>query len=338
MLLEPFGMGDAISLEPLVRELQRQGREVRICARAAWRELYPAALVKRWVDARIPWSSYDEQDKYSPAALLSPEFRAFRSALAEAARGTVGVDTRGDPRSVLLLHLAGCRSVLSLSHYLGSDFGNVRAAATHVEFADDLKRWELNLRFLGPLGLSAPAAIAAPRFQHLCLGSKANSRTVGFVPIAPWEGKHWGAARWAALGDELRSAGLEPLGLCGPRQSAAARAELGGLVEVREQTSLAGWAQSFAGCAMVVAVDTGPMHLADALGVPTLAIFGQGKLPLWAPSGKLGRVIHHQQEDGFSLCHPIIENAALGRQWMDRITVEEVLEAVRKIPAPRGTG
>ena len=331
LLLEPFGMGDVISLEPLVRELLRQGREVRFCARATWRELYPSVPAAHWVDARIPWTSYDERGKYSFRALCSAEFREFRGALREAASGAIGLDTRGDPRSILLLRLAGCRDVLSLSHYLGSDFRNVAAAAPQVEFADDLKRWELNLRFLPPLGLKPADTVAPPRFTHLAEAREPMRGRIGFIPVAPWSGKHWSHERWLELNRRLRVEGRETLGLCGPNQAAVARAELGDTVEIRECNSLAEWARALAACAQVVAVDTGPTHLADALGVPTLALFGQGKLPLWSPSGPRSRALHHQADADFVLCHPLVKNASLGRKFMERITVQEVLEAVRNI-------
>jgi ADP-heptose:LPS heptosyltransferase len=76
------------------------------------------------------------------------------------------------------------------------------------------------------------------------------------------------------------------------------------------------------------------MHLADALGIPVIALFGQGKLPLWAPSGQQSRIVTHQDDPDFFLCHPIEENTAFARQFMDRISVAEVLAAVEALSLP----
>ena len=328
-ILEPYGMGDVISLEPLVRELRRQDREVRLGANAAWHELFPDHTNMRWVNTRIPWTSYDDGRKYGLREFFSDEFRRCRAELRGACNGAIGLDTRGDPRSVMLLWRAGCREVYSLSHYLGSNFRNVRSAAQAVEFVEDIHRWQMNLRFLAPLGLSTTPGIAPPEFPHLAPKRTVTPKRLGFIPIAPWTGKSWGRGKWQELQLQLVARGFETVGLCGPQQTAAAQLELGTSVPVQECTALAAWAQELTACRLVVSVDTGPMHLADALRVPTLALFGQGKLPLWSPNGPRSAVIHHQEAPDFKLCHPVEENAWRGRIAMERISVAEVADAVQ---------
>src|SRR4051794_40180727 len=52
LLIEPFGLGDVISYEPLIRTLRGHGREVIFCAPAEWRALFPDV---RWVNSAIAW-------------------------------------------------------------------------------------------------------------------------------------------------------------------------------------------------------------------------------------------------------------------------------------------
>jgi ADP-heptose:LPS heptosyltransferase len=114
-----------------------------------------------------------------------------------------------------------------------------------------------------------------------------------------WQVNDWGDANWAALlrslstewrdqalvffgaGDELdRSAGLAAewqgptLNLCGhlpPRVSGAALRR----------------------ALVFVGHDSGPMHLASAVGVPCVALFGNRCPPrLWHPVGQYHRLIH----------------------------------------------
>jgi ADP-heptose:LPS heptosyltransferase len=73
------------------------------------------------------------------------------------------------------------------------------------------------------------------------------------------------------------------------------------------------------------------MHLADALGVPMVALFGPGLLPLWAPNSRLSRVVSHQHDADFRACHQVEANIALGREFMHRIQPAEVLAALRQI-------
>lgn len=328
LILEPFGMGDIISYQPFIHSLLASNYEVCICGREEWRDFYPE--IKCWVASRIPWSSYDEESKYGLARYRSPAFREFWRQLKDASRGAIGIDTRGDIRSVLLLYLAGCRSVLTLSNYLGSDLRNARAAARSIPFDPNLRRWEMNMLFLQAFGVTARPG--SPRFPHLARPRVPFAeRRLGIVPIAPWNGKLWGLERWREFIVNAGKVGWDVTALCGPKQSVAARNEVGEQVRVVECPSIKSWAVELQKFSAIVTVDTGPMHLADALGLPLVALFGQGLLPLWAPSGPLARVVSHQDDADFQVCHPVEANTPLGRHFMRRIQPAEALETLRQI-------
>ncbi len=331
VIIEPFGLGDIISHEPLVRALRQAGWKVTLCGRPEWRVLFPGIP---WVDSEAPWGRHARAEKYVLREYLSPAFARFLRALRNSTRGAVGIDTRGDIRSVLLLHLAGCRRVITISNYAASNLRILPGAAERMEFSNRLRRWQMNLRCAEPLGLNA-AGLTPPAFPHLRV-SAATRSCVGLVPIAPWKGKWWDQEKWIQLAVQLQSFGLEVRGLCGPGQRDLARAELGGNVEVLECRTVEEWARRVQEHVAVVTLDSGPMHLADALGVPVIALFGQGSLPLWAPSGPASITVHHQTDPDFKLAMPTEENTASGRQFMGRISVEEVLAALaRSIPQPR---
>jgi ADP-heptose:LPS heptosyltransferase len=131
--------------------------------------------------------------------------------------------------------------------------------------------------------------------------------------VAPWRGKLWEPEKWRELVARLQALGWQLVGLCGPQQSAAARAALGADVPVTECDGLAAWAMELARSRLAVTLDTGPMHLAAALGVPLVALFGQGLLPLWHPAGARSVVVSHQADADFKPCHPLEENAAVER-------------------------
>lgn len=323
VMIEPFGLGDAISHEPLARALRESGWNVTLCARPEWRVLFPGLA---WVNSEAPWGRHARAQKYVIREYFGPALRAFLQALRGAGRGAVGLDTRGDIRSVLLLHLAGCRRVITISSYAGSNLRILPGAAERVKFSPDLRRWEMNLRCAEPLGLNV-SRVAPPSFPHL-RNSAAPSRRVGLVPIAPWEGKWWQCEKWSQLVAQLKVRGVEAVGLCGPGQGDLARRELGGDTQVIECSTVEDWAQRLQEFAAVVTLDSGPMHLADALGVPVMALFGQGSLPLWAPSGPASAVITHQGDPDFRLAMPTEENTESGREFMRRISVEEVLAAL----------
>lgn len=331
--IEPFGMGDVITHEPLLRLLQAHGLRVTFCARPEWRKLFPNL---NWVDANVAWGRHAPAEKYVLGAYTDPAFRQFFANLRSACRGAIGIDTRGDIRNVILLYLAGCRQVITLSNYLGTNLRTPSAAATIVNFSRKLRRWELNLNCAEPLGIRR-GSIASPSFPHLKTQTE-STRRVGLVPVAPWTGKWWQPEKWAALIDELQRQGYEPLGLCGPGQLTIAREQLGTKVPVLENNSVEGLATELQRCAALITLDSGPMHLADALGVPVVALFGLGVLPLWAPSGLKSVVISHLTNEAFRVTLPTEENTPLGREAMSRIEVGEVMAAftntLNAVPGP----
>lgn len=334
VLLEPYGMGDVISLEPLVRQLRAAGWQVQLAARPAWRELFPAGHVDGWCDFTAPWSRYEAGQKYRLASLFGAELRESRKRLREAAAYTVGIDPRGDVRSVHLLWLAGCRQVWSLDHYLGTNLALPASAASRLPSDLARQRWQLNLSFFKALTGRA-AAEQPPDLRHLIpVGVQSIERRVALVPVAPWRGKLWEPEKWRDLITQLRARGWQPVGLCGPQQTTETRAALGEASAVTECASLAQWAVELASSSLVVSLDTGPMHLASALRVPLVALFGQGLLPLWQPAGERSFVVSHQADPDFRPCHPLEENREEGARFMRRITVAEVLAAVERAGVP----
>jgi len=332
VILEPFGLGDIVSFEPLVRVLKANGYQIAICGKREWKGLYPEGQQLKWIDSELPWVAYDENKKYSFKRYTSRSFRTCLRSLRKWARGAVGLDTRGDIRSVALLRLAGCSRVISVKNYLGTNLKVTPGTAQLIPFDHTLHRWQLNLKFHTALSPGSRLdQIRSPSFEHLSAKQRPDNQRVGLIPVAPWSGKLWAAEKWQKLIKQLQAKKIEVIGLCGPGQMEQTRQELQAVVPLKECDSIESWAAALNECAAVVALDSGPMHLADALGISTIALFGQGKLPLWAPSSSRSRTISHQNDADFVLCQPIDRNASLGRKFMNRITVDEVLAAVEEV-------
>lgn len=92
--------------------------------------------------------------------------------------------------------------------------------------------------------------------------------TLGLVPGAAHASKRWPLHFYAELGRRWRG---PVLALGGPDEAA----ELSGLgVEVLTERGFTRTMAALAGCRQVVGGDTGLLHLARAMGVPTLALLG----------------------------------------------------------------
>jgi heptosyltransferase-2 len=72
-------------------------------------------------------------------------------------------------------------------------------------------------------------------------------------------------------------------------------------------------------------VDSGPMHMAAAVGVPVVALFGPTDERKWGPWGSGHTVITRQLS-----CYPCKPHKCLDNECMKQISVKEGLEAVEK--------
>lgn len=80
-------------------------------------------------------------------------------------------------------------------------------------------------------------------------------------------------------------------------------------------------------CRLLLTNDTGTMHLAAFLGVPTVSIFGSTEPRLTAPLGPGHQVLRHQVE-----CSPcFLRECPLDFRCMKAVTVEETVAAVQRV-------
>ena len=138
---------------------------------------------------------------------------------------------------------------------------------------------DCNLALLAPLGVAA-ASSPAPDGRFLLAGEPQagdrDDRTIALLPAAGRPGKCWPPEHYASLARRLAASGWRPLVVVGPGEEALGRqvaAGAGAGAALAPPTSLPELARLLAGCRAVVGGDTGPIHLAASLGVPTVAVF-----------------------------------------------------------------
>jgi hypothetical protein len=102
--------------------------------------------------------------------------------------------------------------------------------------------------------------------------------------------KCWPAERFDLLADSLRREGFEPVQLVGPVELERGHASLAHAVAVAPP-SLEILAGLLAQCAVFAGNDSGPAHLAAAVGAPTVALFGATSAVHFAPLGARVRVV-----------------------------------------------
>jgi ADP-heptose:LPS heptosyltransferase len=144
---------------------------------------------------------------------------------------------------------------------------------------------------LGALG-EVPPGSAVPRLAFARAAARQRLAAVGLDPARPIAALHpgaggrakcWPAARWAEVARRL---GVQVVLVVGPADEAAAR-EFGTACAAPclQDLPLVELARALAGCDALLGHDSGVSHLAAALGVPVLALFGPSDPRRWAPRG-----------------------------------------------------
>ena len=159
-----------------------------------------------------------------------------------------------------------------------------------------------------------------------------SSPIVGINPGASYGGaKRWPAERFAAVADALASdcaARIVVFGAPNERPIAdevAARMHADPLI-LAGRTSLGQLMGLIRECDLFITNDSGPMHLAAALQVPQLAIFGSTSEIATGPLSPRAQVIKHQVD-----CNPcFLRECPIDFRCMLGITVAEVLEAAHR--------
>jgi ADP-heptose:LPS heptosyltransferase len=143
--------------------------------------------------------------------------------------------------------------------------------------------------------------------------------------------KRWPAENWAALADGLaeRGGGLIFIGDARDAQTVADVREwmhsAGSIRDLSGQTTLRQLASVLAASDLVVSGDSGPMHLAVAVGTPVLALFGATNPARHGPYGARHRVIQRAASTARGSHRPTEEE---GVAAMRAITPADVLAAI----------
>jgi len=159
-------------------------------------------------------------------------------------------------------------------------------------------------------------------------GVDKNQPLVVINPMARWETKLWRPERFAQVADYLLGAAQVKVVFTG---GAADRDKVDVILSIMKKkavnlaghTSLKELAALYRRAELFISTDTGPMHLAAAMGTPVVALFGPTAPWRTGPYGDGHRVIFSKDP-----CAPCFKRACDTNLCMAHITVDEVLKAV----------
>jgi heptosyltransferase-2 len=152
-------------------------------------------------------------------------------------------------------------------------------------------------------------------------------------PGASCPSKIWPSERFAEVADRLMEKyGFKVLLIAGPKDIKIAQEVIKKMrhpaVNLAGKTSVSQLATILKKCQLFISNDSGPVHIASAVGIPVISIFGRnqkGLSPLrWGPLGRKDRVLHKEVGCIECLAHNCVKEFAC----LKAISVEEVLNTV----------
>ena len=305
----PNWLGDVAMALPLLRALRvsRPDAEITLLAKPGFVPLLDSLGVADRVRALPPRGP----GYLAHFAGLRAQYADVWILLTNSLRGDLEARVAGCPQRFGIVRPGGSRPLLSHAYDLPAGFDE----AHHHQ----LELWEDFLRHFGldtPLDLS-PCALGAP--------AAAGRGPIGLIAGSENEpAKRWPVGHWRSLIGALPGERFVLLGTAGDAPiTAAIAAGLGGarVADLAGKTDLAGFAAALAGCRLLVTNDTGGMHLANALGVPLVGLFGPTNPvrtgPVYASAHRI------LQPPG---CPPT------GGGSLGDLTAESVVSAVRDLP------
>jgi heptosyltransferase I len=168
--------------------------------------------------------------------------------------------------------------------------------------------------------------------------------TVGSAPFAilnpgaAWPNKRWPSDRFGAVASFLRDVrGLLSVVLWGPGEQPLAREVVfasGGAARLAPETTIQDILELSRKATLVVSGDTGPLHIAAAVGTPTVAIFGPTDPVRNGPWSGDDVILSRYDECG---CH--YDRRCRQRAWcLQSVSVAEVTAAIQQRLAGKGEG
>lgn len=337
LILKPSSLGDVVQALPVLRLLKRQ---------------LPRSRIDWWIDSRLaPLLAGDpdlhrvvrfERQRWASPAHWPEMLRSIRELRAQTYDWVI--DLQCLARSGVFAWLANGKLLIGLDEPREGARGFYDIIVPRASFHTHAVDWYLAV--LPRLGVTVnhaftwlperPEAAAAIRAKW----NPTPARWLALQPGARWWNKRWPAEHFAELvrrlTQEYADLRFAVLGSADdqPLADIVCRAAPERCLNLAGQTSLPEMIEWLRRCALMVTNDTGPMHVAAALGKPVIALFGPTEPRRTGPYGQLERVIQHRLP-----CVPCLKPRCAWPRPMEcltAITPETVLALVRRELPPPG--
>jgi len=292
-------IGDVVLTTPAVRSL---------------RKAFPDAFIAYMADAQA--ASLLEHNPHLneiiPFDFARPAWREQPRVvrLLRRRRFDLAIDLFGNPRSALLTFLSGARTRVGLDR---PGRGKLFTVRVHDE-AGPKTAIEFYMQFLRAIGVPQSSGRTEIYLKDdECAGAhrliagvvRRPGPVIGLHPGATWPAKRWLPEHFAEVAKRIsKQFEAQVILTAGPNDHDVIRAvqkSMDVALPVFSGLPLRQLAALLGQCTVYVANDSGPMHIAAAVGTPTIGIFGPGEENIWFPYAEEQghRALRHDVP-----CHP----------------------------------
>jgi heptosyltransferase I len=308
-----------------------------------------AALRSAFPDARIDWlvdATHRPLLDLVPVVdrvvvLEHPSLRGWVHATRQLrqSRYDVALDFQGLLKSAVLARASGARRVLGFSiwHVREKTARPFYSESVDVEGGHVIRK---NLRLLRALGVHTDDVVFpladVPSGAADDVLSVAGGAPIALInPGAAWPNKRWAPQRFGEVAAFLKDVrGVESFVLWGPGEESLARQIVdasSGAARQAPPTQIADLVALCRRAALMISGDTGPIHIAAAVGTPIVSIFGPTDPHRNGPWSADGAVISRYES-----CECHYERRCHAREWcLNSINVAEVTAAIQQRLAER---
>jgi ADP-heptose:LPS heptosyltransferase len=295
-------------------------------------------------DPRRSWSAFTVWRRIRSERPVSP---AFATATADQGSSKSGgwpdrpspydaaIDLQGLVKSAVLARSVGARRTIGLSRE------HLREPLARVFYTETVDPGEAphvihkGINVMRAAGvddptIAFPITVPSSRAADAVAARAGSSGYTLINPGAAWPNKRWPPERFGAVAAAIREHhGLRSVVLWGPGEEGAAAAVVAasrGAAEPAPPTTITDIVAVAKGARLMVSGDTGPLHIAAAVGTPTVALFGPTRAERngpWSPSdisiSRFDQCICHYQR-----------RCRRGRPCIDDISIDAVVAAIER--------
>ncbi|MFZ2959383.1 MAG: glycosyltransferase family 9 protein [Candidatus Ozemobacteraceae bacterium] len=343
LLVRIDGLGDLIMSSPIIGELKKRFPDSKI-----------TLLTANWSKGVLPFLPGIDETLFFDAPWIVPGiengWKNFVRTIKDLRRRKfdIAIDLRGDFRNNILLSLTGsplrigfditgCEFFLNGIVSCGQNHHYLHLAKRIIHFLDPKSEGTFESSFFPRLNLPSDTVQKARTFlSSLGIPIKNQEKPLIIIhPGARWKGRQWETEKYAKLADRIvRQLGgnilltgtADELEICTEVQKRMAESSifLAGKTPFDLFLGILHVADLFVG------VDSGPMHLANALGTPLVALFGPALVETVGPTRQPYEVVTWQKDFSCSPC-PQITCPKTGISCMNAISIKDVWQAILKL-------